>query len=288
MKPSLALIGPGRVGCAITLRLHQAGHPITAIIGRTQSAAVEACEFIGCSADLADTDFSAARSADIVLLAVPDDRLLTIGTDLRIATEACHEQIMVQFSGLHPADILPTAKGLSIHPLLPFADRETAAQHLSGCPCALEGTESLLPLGEDLINSLGGIAFRIQSEQKALYHTAASIASNFLVSLLDEATGLLRQCGITENKELPLLLPLVHSTIANLDKYGTEQGLTGPIVRGDLGTVAAHLTALQQKPKQLELYRLLADRTLDLAQRSGRLESAQYASIRNLLNKQND
>lgn len=288
MKPSLALIGPGRVGCAVTRRLHQAGHPITAVIGRIQSAAAEACEFIGCSASLADTDLGATSSADIVLLAVPDDRLLTIGTDLCTTTEACHDQIMVQFSGLHPADVLPTARGLSIHPLLPFADRETAVQHLSGCPCALEGTESLLPLGEDLINSLGGKSFRIQSEQKALYHTAACIASNFLVSLLDEAAGLIKQCGISENEELPLLLPLVRSTIANLDQYGTEQGLTGPIVRGDLSTVTAHLTALQQKPKQLELYRLLADRTLDLAKRSGRLKSTQYASIRNLLNGQLD
>lgn len=287
MKPSIALIGPGKVGCAVTRRLHRSGYPIKAVISRDITRASNGCDFIGCDNNCATIRMDAALAAEIILLAIPDDQLAAVATTLQQSVDLKPGQIMIHFSGLHAAEIMRSGNArigvLSIHPLLPFASRELASQRLTDCPCALEGDEELIPLGTTLIKAFAGKPFRITTEKKALYHASACIASNFLVSLLATATGLLVECGISTEDALPLLLPLVQASLDNVAGLGLERGLTGPIVRGDQGTVAAHLVSLQSAPAQRALYQLLGNRTIELAKQSHRLSSAQAESLRQLL-----
>ncbi len=148
MKPDIALIGPGKVGCAFSRQLQLAGYPIVAVIGRNQNRAVEACRFIGCAVDSASTELSRALQARLILIAVPDDEIT------RTVETLCHEQqlkgrTLIHFSGLHPSSCMQAdaAATLSIHPLLSFADRNLAVQRLQNCPCALEGDSNSLSLG---------------------------------------------------------------------------------------------------------------------------------------------
>lgn len=286
MKPQIALIGPGKVGCAVTRKLHRAGYPITTVIGRDVAAATDACHFIGCLPAAAGSDLAAAGRADIILLAVQDGQIAEQAEKLCAKSELSAEQTLIHFSGLLPASVMQkTAEvaTLSIHPLLPFADREIACKKLHGCPCAYEGKPARHALAIELVNAIGGHPFPIATEKKALYHTSASIASNFLVTLLSTAEKLLKDCGIPSDQSLSLLLPLVRATLDNAAAVGCEQGLTGPIVRGDSGTVSQQLAALENQPEIQALYLLLADRTLALAETSGRLANDAAAELRNII-----
>ncbi len=288
MKPSIALIGPGKVGCAVSRRLFQAGYPFRAVISRAQSRAEEACRFIGCAESLASQELSSFAGADILLLAVPDDQIQSLAQKLQQQQKLSARQALLHFSGLHGAELMRTAGSeaqlLSLHPLLPFASRELAVQNLAGCPCAIEGDRTALPLATQLVNAIDGRPFAIASDKKALYHASACIASNYLVTLLDTARELLQECGIPEGKALSLLLPLLQATLDNTVKLGPEAGLTGPLVRGDSGTVEKHLRSLQEAaPNSLPLYRLLGEKTVQLAKRSGRLELVKAEQFSRLL-----
>lgn len=290
MKKSIALIGPGRVGCAITKRLYQAGHPITAIVGRNYNKTVAACEFISCPISHATTELNGLSKVDIVLLAVPDDRISTLAAKLQKLNNFSETTTLAHFSGLHSATVMHQQNSpvqlLSIHPLLPFADRQSAFLNLNNCPCALEGDASALSLGEQLIHSIGGQCFLIKGEKKDLYHTSACIASNFLVTLIAWARDLLSHCGIENTHAVPLLMPLIQATLDNIKAYGPEQGLTGPIVRGDCGTVIRHLEELKKtSSNQLDTYLELGKLTLSLAEKSGRLDKSFISNLQTILEK---
>jgi predicted short-subunit dehydrogenase-like oxidoreductase (DUF2520 family) len=284
MKPSVALIGPGKLGCAVARRLHNAGYPFAALISRDQLRAQEACNFIGCETTIASRNLPDAYKAKIILLAVPDDQIESLAKSLQTSVVLAADQTLIHFSGLHPAALMRMESSavqlLSLHPLLPFADRQRATKNLSGCPCALEGDGTALALGEQLVTAIGGTPFAIASDKKALYHTSACIAANFLVTLLGAARDLLNQCGIDREQAIPLLLPLVQASLDNTAKLGPEAGLTGPIVRGDCGTVQQHLDALETSaPELMPLYRLLAEKTVELAVKSGRLTPGQAKNL---------
>jgi predicted short-subunit dehydrogenase-like oxidoreductase (DUF2520 family) len=288
VKQSIALIGPGRVGCAVSRRLHEAGYPITALISRKRQRASEACGFIGCPTDLASDQLADSATAQIILLAVPDDQIQNIALELQASCHLSKQTTLIHFSGLHPAEIMrhhsSLASLLSLHPLLPFADRQKAFDHLHQAPCALEGDNpETLVLGQQLVKAMGGHSFTIDGDKKVLYHTAACIASNYLVTLLASARDLLVHCGIKPDQTIPLLLPLVQASLDNVKDLGPEHGLTGPIVRGDIGTVTDHIEALKKAaPELLPLYLQMGKMTSIITEKSGRLGPKNVSSMHNL------
>ena len=291
MKPSIALIGPGRVGCAISKRLYEAGYPLTAIISRNRQRAAEACKFIGCSTGLATDQLIAAATAQIILLAVPDDQIRPLTLQLQAAENLSKQTTLIHFSGLHPAEIMRQSSSpaalLSLHPLLPFADRQAAFTNLHQCPCALEGDNpQTLGLGQELVNAIGGQSFTLTSDKKVLYHTAACVASNYLVTLLAAARDLLITCNIEPDQAIPLLLPLVQASLDNATDLGVEQGLTGPIVRGDYGTIASHIQTLEKDaPELLPIYLQMGELTVTMVEKSDRLDRKSVIAIRDLFDK---
>lgn len=290
MSRRFALIGPGRVGSAIARALFEKGYQPVAVIGRTLETSQEACCFIGCDPHLATTALQRANSADLILLAVPDDHIAMVATQLHQSDIPAAGSTLIHFSGVHPAAIMCHSKGqasvFSLHPLLPFADRQQAFERLRLAPYIGEGDELARPVAAALCTALGGRLESIPTLKKPLYHAAACLASNYLVTLLATAATLLQQCDIERNHAETLLLPLLRATLDNVAVGGTQQGLTGPIVRGDLGTINAHLLALQQhQPELLDLYCLLGHRTALLAQDSGRLKVAASKAIINLLDQ---
>lgn len=288
MKQSIALIGPGRVGCAISKRLHQAGYPLTAVVSRKQQRATEACSYIGCPTELASDRLANATTAQIILLAVPDDQIQPLALKIQAAGNLSKQTTLIHFSGLHPAEIMrhdsSPASLLSLHPLLPFANRQKAFTNLNQCPCALEGDgPQTLALGQKLINAIGGQFFILDSDKKALYHTAACVASNYLVTLLAAARDLLVNCGIEADQAIPLLLPLVQASLNNVNDLGPEQGLTGPIVRGDYGTVEKHIQTLKNNaPELLPLYLQMGELTSTVAGKSDRLDPERVIALHKL------
>ena len=138
--------------------------------------------------------------------------------------------------------------------------------------CTIEGDESALPIVRQMVKALGGILLEITAEKKTLYHAAAVAASNYLVSVIHLALALNKAAGLPGDISFNALLPLIKGTLNNIGARGMPDALTGPISRGDVETVAAHLQAIEKDaPGLLPLYRCLGLYTVDLAKAKGTL-----------------
>jgi predicted short-subunit dehydrogenase-like oxidoreductase (DUF2520 family) len=148
----------------------------------------------------------------------------------------------------------------------------------------VEGDESLLPLAEELVLDMGGTPFRISTRSKPLYHAAASVASNYMVTVIVVARQIMSACGFTEEEAFHLLTPLLRGTGKNLGALGPEQALTGPIARGDVKTIASHLQALTDlDPDIQEIYRVLGRKTVEVARKKGTLDREKAEEILRIL-----
>ena len=256
-NPALALIGAGRVG----------------------SALARACTAAGIEARLAgrrDAE-AAAAEAEIVLLCVPD-------REIEAACESvagAGARFVGHTSGALGGEPLGAAAAagaatFGFHPLQTIPDREA---ELAGAACAVSGsTPEALATAEALARRLGMRPFELRDEQRADYHAAASMASNFLVALEESAAELLERSGIEDAHEL--LAPLVLRSAANWAEGGGD-ALTGPIARGDEETVSRHLDAIGERaPELLELYDVLAARTRAIAsERSGAIAADRNGAL---------
>lgn len=288
MKKSIVLIGPGRLGQAVTRLLHEAGHAVKAVISRDPVRAVTAARFIG-APGAGTTDLFRAEEGEVVLIALPDDHIGEMAAFLRREGHLARDAVLVHFSGIHPAAILlgeggPPLSALAIHPLQTFADAVIGIRSLPGSPFTVEGVDKCVPFGEKLVAEIGGIPVRITSERKPLYHAAACVASNYLVALVVAARQILAACGFDEEESFHLLSPLLRGTGKNLAALGPEGALTGPIARGDIHTVAKHLEAMAPLPADLrEIYRVLGKKTVEVAMKKGTLDREQAEAILRLL-----
>lgn len=290
MTKNVVLIGPGRLGQAVANLLHEAGYPIRAIIGRHPGRTLAAARFAGCR-EAATTDLARAREGELVLLTLPDDLIGETAAILRRRGYLAPDTVLVHFSGLHRAAILlgeegPPPQALSLHPLQTFPDAAMGVRLLPGSPFAVEGSPEVLPLGEELVRDLGGIPFRLAGEQKPLYHAAACLTSNGFVALIATAADLMAACGIRRQEALRLLTPLLRGTLNNVTVLGPEGALTGPIARGDSRTIEKHLRALGNLPASLgEIYRVLGQKTVEVARRKGTLGEEAAEEILKLLDR---
>ena len=242
--PPIVVIGRGRMGTAISRAAGASGLDVT-LAGRD---------------DLGEV----AAGAQVVLLCVPDGEIEAASA---AAAEAAPElRFLGHTSGATGLESLAVAAhgGMAAYSMHPLQTVPDASAGLLGAPAAIEGsTLEALELARTLAEALGMTPFELPPDARAAYHAAASIASNFLVTLAESAAGLLRDAGIEDGREL--LAPLVLRTAANWAESG-RGALTGPIARGDEVTVQRHLAAIAATGAELEpLYEALAERTRALA-----------------------
>jgi predicted short-subunit dehydrogenase-like oxidoreductase (DUF2520 family) len=242
LTTTLAVVGLGRVGGSIAAAAQRAGLDVLTA-GRDDAAAV-------------------AMQADAALLCVPDSEITRAAAAL--SNSRGRLRLVGHTSGATGLDALAAigAQAFSLHPLQTIPD---AASDVTGCPCAIAGSdEDALAYARSLAERLGMIPFEIDDADRATYHAAAVIASNFLVALEESAAELLG--GIAPDAR-ELLAPLVLRTAANWSERGAA-ALTGPIARGDAATVERHIAALRERaPELVPLYEALAARTREIAKR---------------------
>ena len=198
-------------------------------------------------------------------------------------------QAMVHTSGALDAGVLRPAMAAgtqvgSFHPLVAFADTERAVAALRGATIAIEGDDQLLALLAEMAEVLGATAVRLAPGSKTAYHAAAVLAAGGFVALLDAIAELARVAGLDEAGALAVYGPLIEGTLGNARALGIRQALTGPVTRGDAGTLGAHLATLEtHAPGVLALYRAAADREIDLAVGRGALTPAAAGKLRSSL-----
>lgn len=233
----IAVIGAGRLGFALSDSLRAAGFVVDGPLPRR----------------------AAAAGADIVLLCVPDAEIARAADCLRTEGDA----LVGHCSGASGLGVLAGHQAFSLHPLMTVTEEGAT---FTGATCAVAGaTSRALAAAEALAAALGMAPTTIADEDRAAYHAAASIASNFLVTL--EAAA--ERMAATAGAPRAMLVPLVRATVENWATAGPHLALTGPIARGDVITVARQRDAVAQRaPELLPLFDALADATRDLAVRT--------------------
>ena len=277
-KPSVSIIGSGRLGTALAIALSSSGYPIQAVVARHLATAKKAAGLVSRHPlALKASELDLLPASRIVLLATPDDEIAHTAQRLAGSRRSLLKGgIVLHTSGALASDVLePLARiGFhvgSLHPLVSVSDPRTGQKSLRGAFYCIEGEAAATRTARALVRDLKGHSFTISSDNKPLYHAAAVMASGHILALYDLATEMLVQCGLKRVNALRVLLPLLQSTVSNLSRSDPARALTGTFARGDLATVRRHLQALSRSglPEALEVYRLLGARSLQLAARSG-------------------
>jgi predicted short-subunit dehydrogenase-like oxidoreductase (DUF2520 family) len=270
----IGIIGPGRAGTALARALARAGHDVVA------AAAVSAQ-----SKRRVGENFPRARltdpagvlgASDLVLLTVPDDVLPGLVEGLATTGAPYEGRLVAHASGAHGIRVLDPATRagalpLALHPVMTFTGREDDVDKIKGVSFGVTAPQQLRPAAEALVIEMGGEPVFIAEENRALYHAALAFAANHLVTLVSQAAALLREAGADSPNRM--LGPLLGAALDNALRFG-DAGLTGPVARGDEGTVAAHVAAIAaHEPAALPAYRALARLTADRALAAGMLSA---------------
>ncbi len=280
----IGFIGSGTVGKALALLLARCGYNVVAAASRSFSSSEELSASVnGCRA-YEDPQYVADVS-DIVFITTPDSAIKEVADSLAWR----RGQWVVHCSGADSLDPLMSAKQQGavigvIHPLQSLATYQQAVANLPGSTFSIEGDGELLEFLKEVAKDLNGRWVVLQPGDKVLYHTAAVMVSNYLVTLAKIGTDLWKAFGVDEKESLDALMPLIRGTVTNLAAVGLPQALTGPIARGDKKTVEKHLVSLQaMAPDLLGIYIELGLQTIPIAIEKGRISGADAQELSELL-----
>ncbi len=281
----IGVIGAGRVGAVLAAAMRAAGHEITSVAGES-AASLTRAETLLPGVPVAKPT-AVARSCDLLLLTVPDDMLPNVVTMLS-ASGALHAgQYVVHTSGKHGVSVLEPArrwgaKVLAMHPAMTFTGTDLDLDRLPGCKFGITAGEGTQALAESLVADLGGSTVWVDEERRTLYHAGLAHGANHLVTLVAQAMEMLRESGADD--PAATLRPLLTAALDNALNYG-DAALTGPIVRGDVETVRAHLRDIAATtPAAVESYVVLARATANRSVADGRLLPIRAAKLVGILN----
>jgi predicted short-subunit dehydrogenase-like oxidoreductase (DUF2520 family) len=284
----VGFIGAGKVATAFGRYLHEHGIAISGYYDRhaektaRASNATRSRSFPNAAA--------LASQTDIILITTRDDQIADVCRDLCNQNKINARHLVGHMSGAHSARILDDAQRLgaaifSLHPLQAFADEDKALAELPKTFFSLEGEGDRLQSVRQILTQTGNRFFSISSEHKSLYHLSACILSNYLVTLIDCGLAALGKSGIDPGDGFLAMRPLIEGTLSNIARLGPANALTGPIARGDAGTIQGHLQALAIPGLEDidSLYRQMGLQTLKLAGQSALQSTDKVAAVRHLL-----
>jgi predicted short-subunit dehydrogenase-like oxidoreductase (DUF2520 family) len=283
----IVIIGTGKLGTNLGYALMQKGHQIAAVSDKNLSSAQESQQLIG-QGKAFDDNRSAAINGQWIILTVPDDAITKVAEELADSPVKWQDRFVFHCSGLNTTESLDSLakRGslvASLHPVQSFPQKKPNPKAFEGIFFGLEGKQEALALATEIALQLGGRYFIIEPQYKSLYHTACSMASNFLATLLDTANELLSQAGLPKSMAPHVLMPLVQGTLQNVNKFDAGTALTGPVARGDESSITKHLDALHKLPEIREFYATIARRSLRIAQREKYLSEEKFKALEALL-----
>jgi len=280
----VGVIGAGRVGTVLGTALARAGHAVVAVSAVSSESVRRAGEYFP-GAVLAEPT-AVLEQVDLALLTVPDDALAGLVAGLAATEAPLAGRLLMHTSGRYGTAVLEPAVRLgglplAVHPVMTFTGRSDDLERLHGISFGVTAPDALRPVAEALVIEMGGEPVFIPEENRALYHAAIASAANHLVALVSQAADLLRTAGAEEPARV--LGPLLFAALDNALRLG-DAGLTGPVARGDVGTVAGHVEALGAvSPEALAAYVALARLTADRALAAGMLAPSDAEQLLDVL-----
>jgi predicted short-subunit dehydrogenase-like oxidoreductase (DUF2520 family) len=282
---SVGVVGAGRVGAVLAAALKAAGHEISAVAGESDASRTRIETLL--PGTHVDKPTAVARSCDLLLLTVPDDMLGNVVTMLSASGAIRPGQFVVHTSGKHGVSVLQPAvelgaHALAMHPAMTFTGTDVDLERLPGCVYGVTAGPDTAALAATLVADLGGRMIRVDEDKRTLYHAGLAHGANHLVTLVVQAMDLLRASG--SDDPAGTLRPLLTAALDNTLTYG-DAALTGPIVRGDVETVRAHVADIAAtSPATLESYVVMARATANRAVLDGRLLPIRAAKLVGVLN----
>jgi predicted short-subunit dehydrogenase-like oxidoreductase (DUF2520 family) len=270
---TVGVVGAGRVGAVLGAALAAAGHRVVAAAGVSDAAQARISALLPGAANRPVDDVARAAT-DLLLLAVPDDALTGVVAGLAGTGALRPGQLVAHTSGAHGLAVLAPAVAvgagpLALHPAMTFTGTAVDLARLPGVCYGVTAPPELRAVAVRLVADLGGVPEWIDEVDRVLYHAALAHGANHLVTLVNEAVDRLRDAGVRQPGKL--LGPLLGAALDNALRLG-DAALTGPVSRGDAGTVRGHLDRLAaHAPESLPAYLALARRTADRAIAAGRL-----------------
>ncbi len=257
-KPTVTIIGFGRVGQAFYRTLPKAGYQVVSVFSKSPH-----------NISVFETGFPTKKDqlGELILLTVPDDEIEAISTKLSDAFSSFEGKKIVHCSGTISSDILIALKEkkaaiASFHPIQAIS---IDTDSFDSTWFDVEGDEEAIEYFASLCKELGANILPISKSAKPYLHVAAVVASNYLVTLMKIAEEIAEIGGIDKAQTMSAMLPLMQSAINNIEANGTQNSLTGPISRGDVKTVQNHIDILQKQEQLLALYKALGLATVDLS-----------------------
>jgi predicted short-subunit dehydrogenase-like oxidoreductase (DUF2520 family) len=280
---AIGIIGAGRVGTALGTALARAGHAVVAVSAVSEASVRRAAASFP-AAVIAEPALVAEQS-DLVLLTVPDDVLPGLVAGLAATEAPVAGRMLAHASGRYGIAVLePATRGgalpLALHPVMTFTGRDEDVDRLKGLCFGVTAPDVLRPAAEALVIEMGGEPVFIAESDRELYHAAIAFAANHLITLVTSAAELLSGAGVSDPARM--LGPLLTASLDNALRLG-DAGLTGPVARGDAGTVAAHVAALSGSPTVRSAYIAMARLTADRALAAGLLAPADAERLLDVL-----
>jgi predicted short-subunit dehydrogenase-like oxidoreductase (DUF2520 family) len=281
----IGVVGAGRVGAVLAAALRDRGHEIVSVAGESPASRTRIETLL--PGVPVGKPTAVSRSCDLLLLTVPDDMLGNVVTMLAASGAIRAGQYVVHTSGKHGLAVLDPAAELgahvlAMHPAMTFTGTDVDLGRLEGCVYGVTATLDTHELARDLTESLGGSIVWVREDRRTLYHAGLAHGANHLVTLVTQAMDLLRASGAQD--PAATLRPLLGAALDNALAYGSA-ALTGPIVRGDVETVRAHLADIATTaPETVESYVVMARATANRAVLDGRLLPIRAAKLVGILN----
>lgn len=270
--PSLSVIGAGRVGQTLAHLLHRHGlATMTSIWCRQPSHAHAAADFIGLGQPC--TQWNELQESEIWLLGVPDSAIAPTAHALALHAQQQQWKPSMAFhcSGYCASDQLQSLRALgwsvaSVHPALNFANPQESVRQFANTLCGIEGDTSLASWLQHAMTGIGGQAFALRADTKALYHAAAVFCSNFTIALQDIAQQAWRQAGLPPDVALALNRQLLEVSVRNALNLGPAAAITGPAARGDAQVVQDQYACVAQWSSAAgDIYKLMSNAAYRLA-----------------------
>lgn len=253
MQKTLAIIGAGRVGRALGRGFRELGWKIGAVSARNPACARRAVRFIGAGAPHTGVP-PEVLSSRVILITTPDDSIAEVARELACAGQrVLRGKIVLHTSGAMDSTVLrPLAEAGaavgSMHPMQSFSG--VGVPSLEGKVFTIEGDRAAVRVASQMARALGGSPMQVPSGEKPLYHAAASMAAGHVLAVEEAATRLLMHLGMRRREAVRALLPLTRQVLDNFERLGPRSAWTGPLSRGDLKVVAAHVAALSASPEE--------------------------------------
>jgi predicted short-subunit dehydrogenase-like oxidoreductase (DUF2520 family) len=281
---SVGVVGAGRVGAVLGAALSRAGHEVVATSAVSEASRARAADLLP-GVPVLPVD-EVVRRASLVLLTVPDDALAEVVAGLAATGAFARGTLVAHTSGRHGLAALRPAVDagalpLALHPVLPFSGTPVDLARLTGTAFGVTAPEPLRPVAEVLVVEMGGEPVWLTEDQRPLWHAALAHGANHLTTLVNSCADLLRAAGVAQPAHV--LGPLLGAALDGSLRAG-DGALTGPVARGDAGTVATHLAVLAQvAPQVLPSYVAMARLTADRALATGRLDADRALALLDVL-----